>query len=167
MMFFKSKFEVYNSIEELPIYNFQKVIETGSYLYMVKNGTFKNKYIKDVVGAWENCYNEYIQHFGLNSLYKSILAQEEKIAKLKLQRWLKDLKHLNAVIKAEETRLSEMLKPNKGKKSFEEDIAIIQKYNGVPLDAKTTSVKMFFTYVKLMEKESNEIKARNGKKDRK
>ena len=165
-MFF-NKFEVYNSIEELPIYNFKKVIETSSYLYMVKSGTFKKKYIKDVVDAWENCYNEYIQHFGLNSMYKSILAQEEKIAKLKLDRWLKNLKHLNAIIKAEESRLSEMLKPEKAKKSFEEDIAIIQKYNGVHLDPKQTSTKLFFTYVKLMEKEANEIKKENGKKDRK
>lgn len=165
-MFFK-KFEVYNSIEELPIYNFKKVIETSSYLYMVKSGTFKKKYIKDVVDAWENCYNEYIQHFGLNSMYKSILTQEEKIAKLKLDRWLKNLKHLNAIIKAEESRLSEMLKPEKAKKSFEEDIAIIQKYNGVALDPKQTSTKLFFTYVKLMEKEANEIKKENGKKDRK
>lgn len=166
-MFFKTKFEVYRSIEDLPIYNFKKVIETGSYLYMIKKGTFKRKYVKDIIDAWQDCYNEYIQTFGLNSLYKAVLMQEEKIARLKLDRWLKDLKHLNAIIKAEESRLSEMMKPSKGKKSFEEDIAIIQKYNGVALDPKKTSTKMFFTYVKLMEKQANEIKTKNGKESSK
>jgi hypothetical protein len=56
--------------------------------------------------------------------------------------------------------------PSKGvKKSFEEDLAIIQKHNGFVIDPKTTSVKMFFTYVKMLEKEANEQKVRNATKN--
>ena len=51
------------------------------------------------------------------------------------------------------------------KKSFEEDLAIIQKHNGFVIDPKKTSVKMFFTYVKMLEKEENDQKIRNAAKD--
>jgi hypothetical protein len=62
---------------------------------------------------------------------------------------------LNGVIKHEEQVLKQMILPTKGvKKSFEEDLAIIQKHNGFVIDQKTTSVKMFFTYVKMLEKET-------------
>ena len=94
------------------------------------------------------------------------MEQEEKIAKLICDRWIKDLKHLNGVIKHEEQVLKEMVLPTKGvKKSFEEDLAIIQKHNGFVIDPKKTSVKMFFTYVKMLEKEANEQKIRNAAKD--
>ena len=99
-------------------------------------------------------------------MYVLILEQEEKIAKLVCDRWIKDLKHLNGVIKHEEQVLKEMMLPTKGeKKSFEEDLAIIQKHNGFAIDKKTTSTKMFFTYVKMLEKESTDQKIRNAAKD--
>jgi hypothetical protein len=99
-------------------------------------------------------------------MYVLVLDQEEKIAKLICDRWIKDLKHLNGVIKHEEQVLKQMILPTKGeKKSFEEDLAIIQKHNGFVIDQKTTSVKMFFTYVKMLEKEATDQKRRNATKD--
>ena len=165
-MIFFNKIEVYNSIDELPIGNFQKVMKEGDLKQMIVKGKFKKKHLKQLENAWINCYNQYLQTFGLNKMYVLILEQEEKIAKLVCDRWIKDLKHLNAVIKHEEQVLKEMMLPTKGeKKSFEEDLAIIQKHNGFAIDKKTTSTKMFFTYVKMLEKEANEQKVRNATKD--
>lgn len=164
-MFFK-KLETYNSIEELPIGNFQKVMKNGDLKQMIVKGVFKKKHIQQLENAWINCYNQYLQTFGLNKMYVLVLDQEEKIAKLICDRWIKDLKHLNGVIKHEEQVLKQMILPTKGeKKSFEEDLAIIQKHNGFVIDQKTTSVKMFFTYVKMLEKEATDQKRRNATKD--
>ncbi|MBG7630613.1 MAG: hypothetical protein IZT56_09290 [Bacteroidetes bacterium] len=164
-MFF-NKLETYNSIEELPIGNFQKVMKNGDLKQMITKGVFKKKHIQQLENAWINCYNQYLQTFGLNKMYVLVLDQEEKIAKLICDRWIKDLKHLNGVIKHEEQVLKQMILPTKGeKKSFEEDLAIIQKHNGFVIDQKTTSVKMFFTYVKMLEKEATDQKRRNATKD--
>ena len=164
-VFFK-KLETYNSIEDLPIGNFQKVMKNGDLKQMIVKGTFKKKHIQKLENAWINCYNQYLQTFGLNKMYVLVLDQEEKIAKLICDRWIKDLKHLNGVIKHEEQVLKQMILPTKGeKKSFEEDLAIIQKHNGFVIDQKTTSVKMFFTYVKMLEQEATDQKRRNATKD--
>ena len=166
MPVFFNKLETYNSIEELPIGNFQKVMKNGDLKQMIVKGTFKKKHIQQLENAWINCYNQYLQTFGLNKMYVLVLDQEEKIAKLICDRWIKDLKHLNGVIKHEEQVLKQMILPTKGeKKSFEEDLAIIQKHNGFVIDQKTTSVKMFFTYVKMLEKEATDQKRRNATKD--
>jgi len=164
-VFFK-KLELYTTIEDLPIGNFQRIMKEGDLKYMIQKGKFKKKHLPKLEKAWINCYNQYLQTFGLNKMYLLVLEQEEKIAKLICDRWIKDLKHLNGIIKHEEQVLKEMVLPTKGvKKSFEEDLAIIQKHNGFVIDPKKTSVKMFFTYVKMLEKEANDQKIRNAAKD--
>ncbi|MDH3321624.1 MAG: hypothetical protein OEM04_01480 [Flavobacteriaceae bacterium] len=164
-MFFK-KLELYTTIEDLPIGNFQRIMKEGDLKYMIYKGKFKKKHLPKLEKAWIDCYNQYLQTFGLNKMYLLVLEQEEKIAKLICDRWIKDLKHLNGVIKHEEQVLKQMILPTKGvKKSFEEDLAIIQKHNGFVIDPKKTSVKMFFTYVKMLEKEANDQKVRNATKD--
>jgi len=164
-VFFK-KLELYTTIEDLPIGNFQRIMKEGDLKYMIQKGKFKKKHLPKLEKAWINCYNQYLQTFGLNKMYLLVLEQEEKIAKLICDRWIKDLKHLNGIIKHEEQLLKEMVLPTKGvKKSFEEDLAIIQKHNGFVIDPKKTSVKMFFTYVKMLEKEANDQKIRNAAKD--
>jgi len=165
-MFFNNKLEIFTSIEDLPIENFRKIMQEGDLKHMITKGKFKKKHINQLENGWINCYNQYLQTFGLNKMYILVLEQEEKIAKLMCERWIKDLKHLNAVIKHEEQVLKEMILPNKGeKKSFEEDLIIIQKHNGFIVDPKRTSVKMFFTYVKMLEKESNEQRLKHGAKN--
>ena len=164
-MFFK-KLELYTTIEDLPIGNFQRIMKEGNLKHIIYKGKFKKKHIPKLEKAWIDCYNQYLQTFGLNKMYLLVLEQEEKIAKLICDRWIKDLKHLNGVIKHEEQVLKQMMLPSKGvKKSFEEDLAIIQKHNGFVIDPKKTSVKMFFTYVKMLEKEANDQKVRNATKD--
>lgn len=164
-MFFK-KLELYTTIEDLPIGNFQRIMKEGDLKYMIQKGKFKKKHLPKLEKAWINCYNQYLQTFGLNKMYLLVLEQEEKITKLICDRWIKDLKHLNGIIKHEEQVLKEMVLPTKGvKKSFEEDLVIIQKHNGFVIDPKKTSVKMFFTYVKMLEKEANDQKIRNAAKD--
>lgn len=160
------KIEIFTSIEDLPIENFQRIMKEGDLKYMIIKGKFKKKHIKKLETTWIECYNQYLQSFGLNKMYLLILEQEEKIAKLMCERWIKDLKHLNAVITHEENILKEMMLPTKGeKKSFEEDLAIIQKHNGFVVDPKRTSVKMFFTYVRMLEKEANQQKVYNATKN--
>jgi len=169
-MFYK-KIEIYKNIDEMPIWNFKKILESGDLSYMLSTGVLKQKVRKKTAKAldeaWISVYNQYLQTFGLNKLYIQILEQEEKIAFLKIQMWTRGKKGLSAIIKAEEKRLADMIIPNKGnKQSFEQDLVVIQKHNGFLIEAKQTSVRMFYTYVKTMEKEADEIRMRNARENR-
>ena len=84
------------------------------------------------------------------------MNQEDKITKLIISRWLQDDKSLESIIKIEQQRLNELTGKKKKKSTFEEDVAIIEKYRGIGIDIKKTSVKMFYTYIKLMEKDGKE-----------
>lgn len=170
------KLVIYKNLDDLPIDNFRKVLETGdvrnavgfvNILGQSTDGTIrKNKY-KAINEGWTLCYNEYLRVFGLNKRHEAILIQEEVIAKLIIKRWLTGKKSIEALIYAAEQKLLGMQpKKSKSKRTFAEDLAIVQKYNGYPITAKETSSTMFFTYVKMMEKEAIEIKNKNARANR-
>lgn len=174
-MFFK-KFIIYKNIDELPIDVFKKVLKTYdvSHLGYWKNilgnkieRKVKKKYYPELQKAWISCYNQYLQTFGHNRNHLLILELEDKIAINKIKMWTTDNKSISAFIKRDERLLKELMLPNKEKGSFEEDLIVIQKHQGVPIDGKLTSVRRFFTYVKMMQKEADQIKRDNAKKNRK
>jgi len=125
-VFFK-KLELYTTIEDLPIGNFQRIMKEGDLKYMIIKGKFKKKHLSKLEKAWIDCYNQYLQTFGLNKMYLLVLEQEEKIAKLICDRWIKDLKHLNGVIKHEEQVLKQMILPTKGVKNHLKKIWLLFK----------------------------------------
>lgn len=158
---FSKDIEMWQSIDTLPIYNFHKVMKNADFKPLIKGEITEKKYkiyIEKILKHWEVLYDEYLDHFGLDETLRRVMEIENKIAQLKIERWLEDEKSLESVIKIEQQKLEEI----KGKKtkgtSFEEDVAIIEKYRGIGLDSKKTSVKMFYTYIKLMNKD--------GKKDK-
>jgi hypothetical protein len=102
---------------------------------------------------WVELYDEYLEHFGISKHYQKIINIEDKISKLIVSRWLKEDKSLENIIKIETMKLQELNGKKKNTSTFEEDVAILEKYRGIGMDIKKTSVKMFYTYVKLMEKD--------------
>ena len=151
---FSKKIELYKSIDDLPIYNFDKILKSHDLRYLlkeeIKDITY-NKNFDKISDQWVKLYDEYLEHFGLSKSYKRVIEQETKIAKLQIQRWLRDDRSLEGIIEVEKIKLQEMNKKKKKKSTFEEDLATIEQNRGIGMNPKETSVKMFFTYVKLME----------------
>ncbi len=147
---------MYKSIEDLPIYNFHKIMITSDLSYLLKEKIKKKRLLKmhDILeNQWNLLYNEYLDHFGLSKNYKKIIDQETKVCMLLINRWLKDDRSIENIIEIEELKLKELNSSKKKKTTFEEDVAIIEKYRGIGMNAKVTSVKMFYTYVKLLEED--------------
>jgi len=147
---------MYKSIEDLPIYNFHKIMITSDLTYLLKEKVKKKRLLKiqhELENQWNLLYNEYLDHFGLSKNYKKIIDQETKICMLLINRWLKDDRSMENIIEIEELKLKELNSAKKKKTTFEEDIAIIEKYRGIGMNVKETSVKMFYTYVKLLEED--------------
>lgn len=127
----------------------------NDYKWLLKdpNQKLKPKHEEECNKNWESLYDEYLEHFGISKNHQQVMNQEDKITKLTIQRWLKEDKTLEAIIKIEKMKLNELTGKKKKVSTFEEDIAVIEKYRGIGLDPKKTSVKMFYTYIKLMEKD--------------
>lgn len=151
--------DLYKSIDDLPIYNFHKVMLSDDFRFLVKHKISDKQYafyIDKLGEKWVSHYDEYLDHFGLSKAHSKIIDQQTKIAKLIIKRWEREDKSLESVIEIEQMRLKELSGKREKKSTFEEDIAVIEKYRGIGMDAKKTSVKMFYTYIKIMEKDGKE-----------
>jgi len=147
---------MWTSIEIMPIYNFHKVLTTGDLTFTLKEEISERqitKQQKKIENNWQFLYDEYLSHFGLEKNHIKKMEIEDKIAKLIIQRWLNDDKSLESIINIEKMKLDEVAGKKKKSSTFEEDVAIIEKYMSIGLDVKKTSVKRFYTYIKLMQKD--------------
>jgi len=74
--------EVYSSIDELPVKVWFDVLTDGDLSLIIKKGKIKKK---ELILAWENLYNEYINRFGLSEGFKKnfeINKLESMLAKI-------------------------------------------------------------------------------------
>lgn len=157
----QKEFDMWDSIEIMPIYNFHKVLSTGDLIFTLKSKISKKQLIKNhdkLSKNWENLYDDYLNHFGIAKELLRRMEIEDKIAKLMIDRWLKDNKSLESVIAIEQMKLNEVDGKKKKASSFEEDVAIIEKYMSIGLDVNKTSVKRFYTYIKIMQKDGQKNK---------
>lgn len=158
------------------ISNFEGMLKTGNLSNMFhfenwlgnkvtgKKRFGKRKFYKKLNQAWINCYNEYLRVFGLNKHHLRMMDIEDKIALLKIRFHITGKKQLKALITIKERELEAMKTPDAEKRSFEEDLVIIQKHQGVPVYGETTSATRFFTYAKLMSEEAEKLRSKQVSK---
>ena len=152
---------MWTSIDKLPIYNFHQTMKTGDLNYTLKTKMkIKdfNKNFPAIQKNWDNLYDEYMQHFGLAKSHIRKMEIENKIAKLQIKRWLTNDKSLEAVIGIENQKLNEVKDKKQKSSTFEEDVAVIEKYMSIGMDTEKVSVKMFYTYIKMMQKDGEKNK---------
>lgn len=158
---FSKEIEMWTSIDRFPIYNFHQTLKTGDLRFTIKNKISNKKLVKNFVKIeknWEALYDQYLEHFGLAKEHMRKMELEDKIAKLTIDRWLKDEKSLETIIQIEKNKLNELTNKKQKSTSFEEDIAVIEKYMTFGLDTEKLSVKRFYTYIKLMKKDGEKNK---------
>jgi len=162
----KKSFKCFKSIENCPIFNFNKVTETGDpcFIYILDDyfdfPKFTKAQRKAAVESWENLFDQYLKTFGLSEHALKILMWERKIALLKCKMIEKGDYAMNAAIVVEEAALRKEIEvENKG--TFEETVAFLEQYRKISIDQFKCSTKMFFTYVNIMNTETKKQKAKN------
>lgn len=153
--------DMWTSIDKFPIYNFHQTLKTGDLKYTLKSELSDKDYHKNfpaIEKNWDNLYDEYLEHFGLAKSHIRKMEIENKIAKLQIKRWLNNDKSLEAVIGIEHQRLNEVKDKKQKSSTFEEDVAVIEKYMSIGMDTEKVSVKMFYTYIKMMQKDGEKNK---------
>ena len=141
--------EVYQSIDDLPIYHWFKINETNDYSLLVVKGRFTNE---ELLQHWENIIDEFIFLFGLSDVFKKMFRLKKELVLLnndlavnpnkqwlinKVKRLKKELEHINPTEK-EQQNYSETI------------IAVENKLNRT-IDEKQMSVRKFYTYLKQLE----------------
>lgn len=139
----------YKSIEELPIYNFNKVIETGELKYIVEKGIIDNK--ASIV--WEIILEEFTEYVGFSDSYKEYMRYSKKSALLICQAYLENKMYLIAFARAAEKQAEAAL--GTGKQDFAKLVKMLSKFIGYRIDTKKETVKDFYAIIKLMEDGQN------------
>jgi hypothetical protein len=149
----------YQSIEDIPIYNWYKCLDGElKFVRTAKNGTKTNDLI-----VWERLHDEYIKEFGLSKVHAKILKVIKDKAIQELEYVITGDRFKLTLIEMEETRLKNILATAGSGVTVEEMIIHLSKWLGQWIKTKEISVKEFFTLQKEYERY---LKAHNGKKDK-
>ena len=154
-----NKAAVYDSIEEMPLYNWKMIHREQDFRYVIvgsrKANIDKLEYDpEEVANGWESCYAEYITDFALDGKLKKVLKLETQIALLTCRKILEGRQGLETKIDVMRKKLLALQTTNEGADvDFDKQIAIIEKWMGIRIDDKETSVRRFYTYLKLYDYE--------------
>ena len=160
----------FRNIEELPIWNYTKVNETGDLRYLLCLDDYYDlpnvSDLKQFETLWEDIRYQIIDEFGFSHLEQLILQKDKEIEQLKIKLILKKDKKLLTKLKIRQKELVSMLKSNKSEKkqSFEEQVVYLESYFKIPIDIKKMSVKRYFTYIRVFEQQIEQQKRENKKK---
>lgn len=143
---------IYTTIDEMPIWNWNKIYTTGEMRYLYKN--LKGKNNEYSLNKWQELQNEYINKFGLDDSFKQKLRLMKKAIQL----------NCDFVIKKDRFILNELAIVESQIENFESIKSMdfyeikdyVEKYKGFRIDPKTTTVTEYFFALKNM---------RNGKAD--
>lgn len=142
----------WQSIDELPIYYYYKLVETGELEYLLKEpleGKYNQDHVKSQLFlAWEKIELEFYDMMVLDADYVNELKKQLR----------ERTKRLNALLKPDAfyKTLWEIEKVKKEQKSnsrsdYYDTIAALNKYLKFAVDDKKLSVRMYFKHLQMMK----------------
>ena len=133
---------LWQSIEDMPIYNWIKILETGDLKWLfVKN---KGRVSSRSQEHWMELQQEYLDEFGLDEQYKQRLRLTQKLTNLNLDFVFTGDRFTLNLIKMSEADIEAL---NQGESvKFYQVLDHVEKYKGFAIDPKQTSViKWYYT----------------------
>jgi hypothetical protein len=145
----------YDSIDEMPLYNWRLCQGKQQFIYCRKNLDESDKRKcnpdKDLL-AWEKIYNTYITEFGLGKEFHRIDELRTQIAELQLDFIINNVQYIRNEIELLKGELEDLLgRPSEG----DSDTVLIHlsKWMGYKIEPKETTVREFFKMIREYEKE--------------
>lgn len=145
--------KLYNSIEEMPVYNWFKCIDVKDYSYcMVDRITTKYPYglhIQKCKECFSNLYNEFLDTFGINESLKQVIELQNEITILKIDKVLTENNSLQTFIELKQIELDELINVKAEKtKTYKVEI---EKFLGFRINEKEVSVKEYYEYLEALK----------------
>ncbi len=147
--------ELYETIEDLPLYNWHKIHEKSDYTYLrVRriNGQVSKEEFKKLKKTWDEIFSEYIDRFGFSKEFLSLFEKKKLIAYYQ-QLFIETLDpSLHTIIAVMELELSQD-KPKDTKDNFWSSKALIERLCGFSIDTKKTTVIEFYSQIESLRKD--------------
>jgi len=147
---------LYDGLEDLPIFNWWK-ISSGEYKYAQKE-------IKDIdatdelIETIEKWQQDFFDRYGISDDFEDYFETQKEILELQCDLALTKDRFLNTKINLLKQKLK--AKQDYRRKGEEYELkAYLDKFMGVQIDAKKTSVVEYYGYLDLMKKEYKNGKA--------
>ena len=141
----------YESIEDMPIYNWFKVNNGDMRFMLIKQTTkYDGKKAREY---FDKIYSEYIDVFGISESYLKVIELKKQISVLNIEMAITGDRILKNFIKMAQIELNQI--NSKTNKTNTNEVKVhLEKYLGFRLNEKETSVKEYYTYLNVMANDS-------------
>jgi len=154
--------EIYNSLNNLPIGLFFRILETANIDLLVIKGKFEPK---DVEDTWKELYLDYQNKFGRNTEFDEYVSNLKKLIILEIDFALTQRRVLLNDIEMLTIDIDEYLKTLSNEKQDNmKVVALIEKYLGFSIDLETCSVTRFYKYIEILNEENTRLQNEYYKK---
>ena len=145
--------ELYTHIDEMPIYNWFKCIESKDYTYcLIKRKVCVEDELNECMDAFNEMYCQYIDTFGIGENLQEILRLKNQILSYKIDIALTNDTSIQTFIDIKEIELNGLM-DNKGTKTNTAKVAI-EKYLGFRLNEKEVTVSEYYNYLKAIQEDN-------------
>jgi len=140
----------YQSIDEIPLFNWQKCLEGD-----VKYVNLETKEDSGNQEAFTKLYDEFLQKRGVNKEYKKYLDILKKKAMLQCEFLITKDNFKLTQIEIEDAKIVSLQKTSESGLSIEKTLIYLGKWLGYRLDWKVITVTEFYSIMEEYEKQSN------------
>lgn len=148
---FTKKLDCYQSIDELPIYNWFLIHKTNDLTWLLKKKSNINlKQVKTLEVLWEKIYFEFLDTFGIPDTMRHILEIKRDIMVLKIRMLAENDRSLETFIEIKELELNQ-LNENNQKDTTGKVKGYVEKFMGFRLNEKEITVKDFYGYIEIIK----------------
>ena len=147
----------YRTIEELPIWNYNKVSESGDVRYLLRLDDYfelpdKGFELKELAQTFVDIADELFERFGVDEIAITSMIEEKDILMMKLK-WLAGEKIFRTSYKIKKkVRDDRQAMVGDKKQTFDERIVMLESYFKKDFDVYKMSVAKFYTYLNIVKK---------------
>lgn len=137
----------YDSIDNLPMYNWKKIHDTGEHKWLFK-AKVEIEGNEELAKSWANIYDEYLAEFGISKQFEEILNKKKQIAILKADYITKNDRVLLNFISVEENALESLYGTSEQGTSFRESLVHLEKMQGIKINTRKITVADYYNYLR-------------------
>ena len=161
----------YQSIDDLPVWNYWKIQDTENLGYLYKDDVPRKSLISHLFldYIWQEIQNQFQEEFGSGNRSSYYLDKIRKLMISKMDQVIFETENPKHP-KLSRTKMNirmlekELMDSNKSSgQSLDQMVAYLEKYMGIAINTKIVSVKRFYTYVQMYQKQVNEFEMKHQK----
>lgn len=146
--------QIWTSIEDMPIWNWNKICETGDLIYLFKKHNKRKAASKELEPVWMELQQQHMNEFGIDFALLVRIKTMRKVIKLNLKFYETRDRSLLNIIDIEKSRIEQSTANIKTR--FYNVVNYVSKHMAFRVNPKEFSVVEWYHALKNMEKQHGE-----------